>query len=90
MASRRTAHRLGGCFEEEAVLSDTLYLEELESGRMPNPPAPAIAQHSWKLTPGSRLSDVAQAVPADEAVQRNVNHGLASESKRAAARSGGP
>lgn len=34
---------------EEAVLSYTLYLDELDSGRLPNPPTPAIAQHYREL-----------------------------------------
>jgi ubiquinol oxidase len=90
LASRRTAHRLVGYFEEEAVLSYTLYLEELESGRMPNLPAPAIALQYWKMAEGARLADVVRAVRADEAAHRDVNHGLASELQHAAARSSGP
>jgi len=90
LASRRTAHRLVGYFEEEAVLSYTLYLNELESGRMPNPPAPAIAQHYWKLADGAPLVDVVRAVRADEAVHRDVNHGFASALTNASARSGRP
>lgn len=86
LASRRTAHRLVGYFEEEAVLSYTLFLEELESGRMPNLPAPAVAMQYWKLADGAKLSDVVRAVRDDEAVHRDVNHGLASELQHAAAR----
>jgi len=78
LASRRTAHRLVGYFEEEAVLSYTLYLGEIESGRMPNPSAPAIARRYWKLADGATLADVVRVVRADEAVHRDVNHGLAS------------
>jgi ubiquinol oxidase len=90
LASRRTAHRLVGYFEEEAVLSYTLYLDELESGRMPDQPAPAIARHYWKLTESAKLSDVVRAVRADEAMHRDVNHGFASELKQAPTRLGGP
>jgi ubiquinol oxidase len=90
LASRRTAHRLVGYFEEEAVLSYTLYLDELESGRMPNPPAPAIAQHYWKLAASARLADVVRAVRADEAVHRDVNHGLATALAQASLRSSQP
>lgn len=90
LASRRTAHRLVGYFEEEAVLSYTLYLDELESGRMLNPPAPVIAQHYWRLADGAKLADVVRAVRSDEAVHRDVNHGLASELKQAPARSSRP
>ena len=77
LASRRTAHRLVGYFEEEAVLSYTLYLDEIEGGRMPNPPAPAIAQRYWTLGNDATLADVVRAVRADEALHRDVNHGLA-------------
>jgi ubiquinol oxidase len=78
LASRRTAHRLVGYFEEEAVSSYTLYLGEIENGRMPNPPAPALARRYWKLADGATLADVVRAVRADETVHRDVNHGLAS------------
>jgi ubiquinol oxidase len=87
LASRRTAHRLVGYFEEEAVLSYTLYLDELESGRMPDPPAPAIAQRYWQLADSARLSDVVRAVRADEAGHRDVNHGLANALTQASLRS---
>ncbi len=90
LASRRTAHRLVGYFEEEAVLSYTLYLDELESGRIPNPPAPAIAQHYWKLADGARLTDVVRAVRVDEAGHRDVNHGFANVLTHASACSGRP
>lgn len=83
LASRRTAHRLVGYFEEEAVLSYTLYLDEIESGRMPNPPAPAIAQRYWKLGQRATLADVVRVVRADEALHREVNHGLASALRQA-------
>ena len=49
LLSAKTAHRVVGYFEEEAVISYTLYLRELDEGRSPNLPAPAIARHYWKL-----------------------------------------
>jgi len=79
LASRRTAHRMVGYFEEEAVLSYTLYLDEIESGRMSNPPAPAIAKRYWNLADGATLADVVMAVRADEVLHREVNHGLATD-----------
>ena len=88
LASRRTAHRLVGYFEEQAVLSYTLYLDEIESGRTPNPPAPGIAKRYWKLADGARLADVVRAVRADEAVHRDVNHGQANALSQASARAG--
>ena len=45
----RTAHRLVGYFEEEAVISYTHYLAEIDAGRVDNVPAPAIAIDYWSL-----------------------------------------
>ena len=74
----KTAHRLVGYFEEEAVISYTLYLKEIDEGRSPNVPAPAIAKHYWKMAPDATLRDVVLVVRADEAHHRDVNHGFAS------------
>lgn len=70
----RTAHRVVGYFEEEAVVSYTQYLAEVESGRQENVPAPQIAIDYWQLNADARLSDVIIAVRADEAEHRDVNH----------------
>ena len=77
LVSSRTAHRLVGYFEEQAVVSYTLYLAEIDAGRVENGPAPAIAIGYWKLPAGARLRDVVLAVRADEAGHRDVNHGFA-------------
>jgi ubiquinol oxidase len=66
LISPRTAHRVVGYFEEEAVVSYTEYV-----------PAPEIAIDYWKLAPDARLRDVVIAVRADEAGHRDVNHGFA-------------
>jgi ubiquinol oxidase len=78
LISAKTAHRIVGYFEEEAVISYTFYLKELEEGRSPNLPAPAIAKHYWKLADDATLRDVVLVVRADEAHHRDVNHGFAS------------
>ncbi|HVF94364.1 MAG TPA: alternative oxidase, partial [Sphingomonas sp.] len=78
LLSARTAHRVVGYFEEEAVTSYTLYLQEIDEGRSPNVPAPAIARHYWKLADDATLRDVVLVVRADEAHHRDVNHGFAS------------
>ena len=70
----RTAHRVVGYFEEEAVISYTQYLKEVEAGRHENVPAPQIAIDYWQLDKDARLSDVIIAVRADEAEHRDVNH----------------
>jgi ubiquinol oxidase len=79
LISPRTAHRVVGYFEEEAVISYTLYLEEIDAGRSPNLPAPAIARHYWQLPDEATLRDVVEVVRADEAHHRDVNHGYASQ-----------
>jgi len=79
LVSSRTAHRVVGYFEEEAVISYTLYLQEIDEGRSPNVPAPAIAIHYWKLAADATLRDVVLVVRADEAHHRDVNHGFASK-----------
>ncbi|HEU4820059.1 MAG TPA: alternative oxidase [Qipengyuania sp.] len=79
LISPRTAHRVVGYFEEEAVTSYTLYLKEIDAGRSPNIPAPEIAKHYWQLPEDATLRDVVLVVRADEAHHRDVNHGYASK-----------
>ena len=79
LLSARTAHRVVGYFEEEAVLSYTLYLQEIDEGRSQNVAAPPIARHYWKLPDGATLRDVVLLVRADEAHHRDVNHGFSSK-----------
>lgn len=79
LVSPRTAHRVVGYFEEEAVISYTHYLAELDEGRSPNVPAPAIARHYWKMPDDATLRDVVLLVRADEAHHRDINHGFANE-----------
>jgi ubiquinol oxidase len=78
LVSRRTAHRVVGYFEEEAVISYTLYLKEIDEGRSPNVPAPHIARRYWQMADDATLRDVILVVRADEAHHRDVNHGFAS------------
>ena len=82
----KTAHRLVGYFEEEAVLSYTLYLREIDEGRLRNDPAPEIAKRYWNLPADATLRDVILVVRADEAHHRDVNHAFAGELGGAAAR----
>ena len=79
LMSARTAHRVVGYFEEEAVTSYTMYLKDIDEGHSPNVPAPAIAKHYWKMADNATLRDVVLVVRADEAHHRDVNHGFASE-----------
>jgi ubiquinol oxidase len=79
LVAPRTAHRLVGYFEEEAVFSYTEYLAGVDAGTYPNVPAPEIAIRYWKLKPDAKLRDVILAVRADEAGHRDVNHGFADQ-----------
>jgi ubiquinol oxidase len=77
--SSKTAHRVVGYFEEEAVISYTHYLAEIDEGRSPNVAAPEIAKQYWALPADATLRDVVLVVRADEAHHRDVNHGFANE-----------
>ena len=79
----RIAHRIVGYLEEEAVVSYTQYLAEIDAGRVENVPAPALAIDYWHLPPDARLRDVVIAVRADEAGHRDRNHQMADELKAA-------
>ncbi|MCL4105299.1 UNVERIFIED_CONTAM: hypothetical protein GTU68_055430 [Idotea baltica] len=73
----RTAHRVVGYLEEEAVVSYTHYLEQVDAGKQENVPAPQIAIEYWKLPQDARLREVIIAVRADEAGHRDKNHAFA-------------
>jgi ubiquinol oxidase len=79
LLSSKTAHRVAGYFEEEAVHSYNEYLAGVDNGTHTNVPAPKIAIDYWKLAPDARLRDVIVAVLADEARHRAVNHRFADE-----------
>src|SRR5690606_38168077 len=79
--SPKTAHRVVGYFEEEAIVSYNSYLAEIDAGNHANVPAPKIAIDYWKLPAGATLRDVVIAVRADEANHRDVNHHFANEYK---------
>ena len=77
LISQRTAHRIVGYFEEEAVISYTEYLKEIEEGKIENIKAPEIAINYWNLPLNSRLKDVVEVIRDDEAGHRDVNHSFA-------------
>lgn len=77
LVSARTAHRVVGYLEEEAVYSYTEYLAGVDNGTYANVPAPEIAIKYWQLAPDARLREVIVAVRADEAHHRDVNHQFA-------------
>ncbi len=75
----KTAHRVVGYLEEEAVISYTHYLEEIDAGRVENVAAPQIAIKYWNLASTARLRDVVIVVRADEAHHRDTNHHFANQ-----------
>ena len=79
LISPKTAHRVVGYFEEEAIISYTEYLAGVESGKYENVAAPKIAIDYWKLAPDARLREVIIAVRDDEAGHRDVNHDFANQ-----------
>lgn len=77
LASPKTAHRVVGYLEEEAVISYTAFLGQIDSGHIENTPAPQIAIDYWRLPREATLRDVVLAVRADEANHRDTNHHFA-------------
>jgi ubiquinol oxidase len=73
----RTAHRMIGYFEDEAVKSYTEYLEIVESGKVENIQAPKLAINYYKLGTDAKLSDLIRCVRADEEHHSETNHNYA-------------
>ena len=70
----RTAHRMIGYFEDEAVNSYTEYLNMVESGKLEDSPAPLLAIDYYNLADNAKLSDVIKCVRADEQHHSKTNH----------------
>ncbi len=83
LISPRLAHRIVGYFEEEAVVSYTQYLEEIDAGNHENVPVPEFALQYWDLPESARLRELVLAIRDDEAGHRNVNHEFADKLTRA-------
>ena len=77
MIDYKTAHRMIGYFEEEAVRSYTDYLAMVKNGEVENVPAPELAIKYYKMKKSAKLSDLIVKVRADEMHHSKVNHGLA-------------
>ncbi len=73
----RTAHRMIGYFEDEAVSSYSEYLKMVESGKVENTPAPHLAIKYYQLGADARLSDLIKCVRADEQHHSETNHSYA-------------
>ena len=79
LCSPYTAHRVVGYLEEEAIISYSQYLKEVEEGRIPNTDIPAIAHSYWGLEKEARLVDLIERVRQDECHHRDVNHSYAEQ-----------
>ena len=75
--SSKTAHRVVGYLEEEAVYSYTEYLKCIDDDDVANVPAPDIAIEYWGLPKNAKLRDVVSVIRADEMTHREVNHCIA-------------
>jgi ubiquinol oxidase len=73
----RTAHRMIGYFEDEAVNSYSEYLKMVESGEVNDTPAPHLAINYYNLGSDAKLSDVIKCVRADEQHHSQTNHNYA-------------
>ncbi|HRD28657.1 MAG TPA: alternative oxidase [Caulobacter sp.] len=66
------AHRVVGYSEEEAVISDTRYLKEIDEGGPVNGPAPDLALHYRGLAPTAGLPQTTMAAcPPHVALEPN-------------------
>jgi len=70
----KTAHRMVGYFEDEAVRSYTSYLELIESGDIEDTPAPQISIEYYGMLPDALLSDMIKYVRQDEQRHAEANH----------------
>ena len=80
LLSPKTCHRFVGYLEEEAVITYTRALADIDAGKLPlwqRLEAPAIAVSYWNMPEGKRsMKDLLLYVRADEAKHREVNHTL--------------
>ncbi|KAI9694262.1 MAG: Alternative oxidase, mitochondrial precursor [Bogoriella megaspora] len=80
LISPRTCHRFVGYLEEEAVVTYTRELADIDAGKLPKweqMNAPEIAVKYWNMPEGHRkMRDLLLYIRADESKHREVNHTL--------------
>ncbi len=79
LISPRTAHRVVGYLEEQAIQSYEHFLKLVEDGFIENVEAPELAKSYWQLKSDARLTDVILATIKDEMIHRDVNHRFAND-----------
>lgn len=81
LISPKICHRFVGYLEEEAVLTHTRQIKDIEDGKLPmweKMRAPDIAVRYWQMPAGNQtMKDLLLYIRADEAKHREVNHTLA-------------
>ena len=73
----RICHRFVGYLEEEAVITYTRCIDDLEKGKLPefsSRKAPDLAIKYWKMPENATVKDLIYYVRADESKHREVNH----------------
>lgn len=76
----RYCHRFVGYLEEEAVHTYTVFLKQLDEGKLPewsNMKAHDKAIEYYNLDKDAKFRDVILSIRADEAIHREVNHHFA-------------
>ena len=80
LISPQICHRFVGYLEEEAVITYSKAIQDLENGHLPawgGLEAPAMAIKYWQMPEGQRcMRSLLLYVRADEAKHRDVNHAL--------------
>ncbi len=79
LLSPKTAHRIVGYFEEEAIHSYEHYLKLVQEGIHKDIPATMTAKKYWNLENDAKLSDMISATIEDEMLHRDVNHKFADD-----------
>lgn len=80
----KTAHRLVGYLEEEAVKTYTNMIKDLDEGNLPrwaNRQVHSEAKRYWELSENATMRDLLVAIRADEVNHREYNHYFANISK---------
>ncbi|KAL7272436.1 inducible alternative oxidase 2 [Rhizina undulata] len=80
LISPKICHRFVGYLEEEAVITYSRAIADIDNGKLPEwetLQAPEIAVQYWKMKEGATMRDLLMYVRADEAKHREVNHTLA-------------
>jgi len=74
MISQKTAHRMIGYFEEEAVVSYTDYIKQIDEGHIEDVPAPRPAIEYYGLRESATLRDMLHCIREDERKHSILNH----------------